>query len=160
MQSCIAPGRPVNLLRTFRARQFVKAPLSEVFAFFSDAKNLEAITPPSLRFEIEDAPDPVCEGSLISYRLKLRGLPLKWKTLIARWSPRTQFADVQLRGPYALWEHVHAFREVDGGVELSDDVTYVLPFAPLSNLAARLVRRDVEQIFAYRKKVIEQRFGA
>lgn len=159
MQHCIAPGRPARLLRTFSSRQFVPAPLDEVFAFFSDAKNLEAITPPSLRFQIEDAPDPVCEGSVISYRLSLHGVPLKWKTMIARWSPKSQFSDVQLRGPYALWEHVHGFREVNGGVELSDDVTYVLPLAPLSNLALGYVRRDVAKIFAHRSEVIARRFG-
>lgn len=160
LQSIIEPKRSTKLLRAYSSRQFVPAPLDEVFAFFSDAKNLEAITPPSLRFAIEEAPDPVCEGSTISYRLSLHGLPVKWKTLITRWRPKTSFADVQLRGPYALWEHVHGFREVTGGVEISDDVTYVLPFAPLGNLAAGFVRRDVEKIFAHRSEVIARRFGS
>jgi hypothetical protein len=142
------PDRPY--VHTFRATQFLRKPLDEVFRFFSDAGNLEAITPPALSFAIRSAPDEVQRGVTIAYELRLRGFPIRWKTLIAQWDPPTRFVDVQLHGPYRLWNHVHEFVVRDGGVEVTDRVDYVLPFAPIGEIASPMVGRDVDAIFRAR----------
>ncbi len=101
------------------------------------------------------------EGAQISYRLRLRGLPLHWKTLMARWQPPHAFVDVQLHGPYALWQHTHTFEPVAGdAVRIRDEVLYVLPFAPFGNLASGFVERDVRSIFTYRERIIAEKFGS
>lgn len=141
-------------VHTFRATQFIARPLDEVFRFFSDAGNLEAITPPALSFAIRSAPAEVERGSIIAYELRLRGFPIRWKTLIAQWDPPVRFVDVQLRGPYRLWNHVHEFVTRDGGVEVTDRVDYVLPFAPFGELASPMVARDIDEIFRFRRKTI------
>lgn len=153
-----ATGRS-PLLHTFSSQQFVPLPVDEVFSFFSDARNLEAITPPALHFGITAGTGAVHDGSVIEYDLRLHGMPLSWKTLIVNWNPPRGFIDVQLRGPYALWEHEHTFAEVQGGTIVSDDVTYALPLAPLSTIVKPLVRRDVEQIFRYRRDEIVRRLS-
>ncbi|HVN69308.1 MAG TPA: TIGR01777 family oxidoreductase [Candidatus Binatia bacterium] len=154
-----AAGTPA-VLQTFASQQFVPLPVEEIFAFFSDARNLEAITPSSLHFTIKSGAAAIQEGSVIEYDLRLHGVPLSWKTLIAKWNPPHGFVDVQLRGPYALWEHEHTFMEIPGGTVIADDVTYALPFAPFSAIALPLVRHDVEAIFAYRREEIERRFAS
>ena len=141
-------------VHTFRAKQFLAMPLDRVFRFFSDANNLEAITPPALSFAIRSAPDEVDRGSVIAYELRLRGFPIRWKTLIAQWEPPVRFVDVQLRGPYRLWNHLHEFHQRDGGVEVTDRVDYVLPFAPFGEVASRTVARDIDAIFAFRRTAI------
>ncbi|MBK9137211.1 MAG: SRPBCC family protein [Verrucomicrobia bacterium] len=130
----------------------------EVFPFFADASNLEAITPPWLRFEIlTPRPIPMAKGTLIDYRIKVHGLPIRWRTEIAEWDPPRRFVDVQLRGPYRLWHHTHTFEERDGGTLCTDLVRY---WPRGGALIHRLfVRRDVERIFAYREQRLGQIFG-
>ena len=126
-------------------------PLEETFAFFSDAQNLEAITPPWLRFRILEAPARIERGSLLRYRLRLFGIPIGWRTEISQWSPPRSFEDRQLRGPYSLWEHTHRFERVTGGTEIFDHVRYRIPGGPLVRVVGRLaVARWIEQIFDYR----------
>ena len=129
----------------------------EVFPFFADARNLEALTPPLLRFEVV-TPDPIemQVGTLIQYRLRLRGLPVRWLTSIQAWEPPHRFVDVQVRGPYALWHHTHTFEDLGDGTTLMRDlVRYALPFGPLGVAAHSLfVRRDVEAIFDFRREAI------
>ena len=129
-----------------------------MFDFFSSPYNLEAITPPALQFTVTDAPRSIERGSLISYRLRLHGVRMRWKTLIARWGSRERFVDVQLHGPYALWRHEHVFRDVPGGTELTDRVSYALPFAPFGSLVQPFVEGDIQRIFAFRRAVIDERF--
>jgi ligand-binding SRPBCC domain-containing protein len=143
-------------VHTFRASQFIAAPLDQVFRFFSDARNLEAITPPALSFEIRSAPEQVERGSTIAYALRLRGFPIRWKTLIVQWEPPFRFVDVQLRGPYRLWNHTHEFVERGGGVEVTDRIDYVLPYAPLGEIAWGMVRRDIKSIFRFRRTAVAQ----
>lgn len=144
----------------FRARTVIPRPLQDVFAFFAAAENLEVITPPELGFEIvTPAPIVIAEGTLIDYRLRLFGVPFRWRTRIARWDPPHSFTDEQVKGPYRTWVHTHAFRAVDGGTEMTDEVRYQLPFAPLGDLAYPLVRLQVRRIFAFRNRAIEQRLG-
>lgn len=141
--------------------QFVPRPRAEVFEFFSNARNLEALTPPWLNFEVVEIPDELSEGALIRYRLALRGLPLRWKTRIEEWVPGERFVDLQLEGPYALWHHTHEFEDADGGTLIRDVVRYRVPFGPLGEVARRtLVARDTRKIFDYRREMIEREFGA
>jgi ligand-binding SRPBCC domain-containing protein len=129
----------------------------EVFPFFSDAHNLEAITPPWLGFVVT-TPRPIDmhAGALIEYRLKLHGAPLSWRTTIAVWDPPRRFVDVQIRGPYALWHHTHDFEpDGRGGTTMRDTVRYALPLGPLGRLAHRLlVRRDLAAIFDFRQEAV------
>jgi hypothetical protein len=144
-------------VHTLRCEQELDATPEEVFPFFADARNLEAITPPLLRFRVI-TPDPIAmsAGTLIQYRLRLRGIPVGWTTLIQDWEPPVRFTDVQLRGPYALWHHTHTFEALPHQRTLmTDTVRYAIGLGPLGEVAHRaLVRRDVEAIFAYRREVI------
>jgi ligand-binding SRPBCC domain-containing protein len=130
----------------------------EVFPFFADAANLEAITPPWVNFRIV-TPQPVRMGvgALIDYRLRVRGLPMRWRTLISAWEPPHRFVDEQLRGPYRQWIHEHTFEAKDGGTLARDRVQYAVPF---DTLVHRLwVKPDIERIFAHRERVLRERFG-
>ena len=125
----------------------------EVFGFFADAFNLEAITPPWLRFRVL-TPGPVhmAPGALIQYRLELHRIPIRWLTRIETWVAGERFVDVQVRGPYRLWHHTHTFEAHDGGTLVRDRVRYALPLGPLGEAAHRLlVRRDLERIFDFRQ---------
>ena len=142
--------------------QLIPRPRPEVFAFFADAANLERLTPPFLRFQIE-TPSPVamCAGAQIDYRLSLMGLPVRWRTRISSWEPPQRFSDDQERGPYALWHHVHEFEAVGEQTRMRDRVDYRLPFAALGALAHALwVRHTLRRIFDYRRQVIEELFGS
>lgn len=140
--------------------QFVPRPLPEVFSFFADAWNLERITPPWLHFHIiTPRPLEMKAGARIDYRLRLRGLPVRWSTEICEWRPNEQFVDLQRRGPYRLWRHTHRFRAVQGGVWMTDVVQYSLRWGIIGGIAHRLfVRRDVEAIFDYRARQIDEIF--
>jgi ligand-binding SRPBCC domain-containing protein len=137
--------------------QRLALPAARAFAFYADALNLEAITPPWLAFRVA-TPGPIemRSGTLIDYRLRLHGVPVRWRTRIAVWEPPERFVDVQVRGPYALWEHTHTF-EPDGpdAVVIRDRVHYALPFGALGRLAhALIVRRDLERIFDHRRRAV------
>ena len=147
--------------RTFRSSQWVPRPPAEVFAFFSDAHNLEEITPPWLRFRIlTPGSIEMKQGTEIRYKLSLRGIPMHWTTQIRRWEPPLAFVDVQLSGPYRLWHHTHRFHAEDHGTRLTDVVRYSLPCGFCGNIIDRLqTRKDVEKIFHYRFQCIEAKFG-
>ncbi|MEN9722052.1 MAG: hypothetical protein RJB38_38 [Pseudomonadota bacterium] len=142
-------------------RQWIPAPLSQVFEFFSSAHNLERITPPWLNFEVLTHADHKIEaGSLIDYRLRIHGVPVRWRTLIESWDPPRSFVDTQLKGPYSKWHHTHTFEPLASGVLIEDRVRYRVPLAALGRVVAGAwVRRDVQQIFDYRKKVIREIFS-
>jgi ligand-binding SRPBCC domain-containing protein len=143
------------MIHTFQSELWVPRPLSHVFEFFSRAENLEAITPPFLKFRITKAPEEMKKGALIEYALKVHGLPMRWKTEIESWEPPHKFVDVQLSGPYKLWHHTHRFSERNGGTMIEDHVNFELPFGPIGDLVYHLqVKRDVEQIFAYRTEQV------
>ncbi len=132
--------------------QWLPRPLDAVFAFFSDARNLEAITPPWLGFHVRSKlPIEMREGARIDYTIRLYGVPLLWRTRIAEWQPGKRFVDVQERGPYASWVHEHDFCALGGGVLMRDRVRYALPFGPLGRAVHRaLVRGLLARIFDYR----------
>jgi ligand-binding SRPBCC domain-containing protein len=137
------------------------APLSKVFDFFSSVHNLERITPPWLNFQVLTPADQKIEaGSLIDYRLRIHGVSVKWRTLIESWDPGRSFVDTQLRGPYKKWHHTHRFEELQGGVLIEDRVLYRVPFFFVGEaFGGAWVRRDVERIFQYRKKIIREIFA-
>jgi ligand-binding SRPBCC domain-containing protein len=138
----------------------VPRPRDEVFAFFAAAGNLERITPPELRFRIlTPLPVRMAAGTLIDYRLRLFGLPFRWRTRISRWDPPLAFVDEQLSGPYREWVHTHAFHEVEGGTRVSDEVRWRLPFFPLGEVAYPVVRLQLRRIFAYRGRRLRELLG-
>ncbi|HTN78010.1 MAG TPA: SRPBCC family protein [Pirellulaceae bacterium] len=138
--------------------QLIRRPLDEVFGFFADAMNLEAITPPYLNFRIL-TPPPIAmhAGALIDYRLQLFGVPLKWRTEIERFEPNVRFVDRQLRGPYQLWHHLHEFHETSQGVVMVDQVDYRLGWSIFGGLAhVMFVRRTLDDIFDHRRRRITE----
>ncbi len=145
-------------VHTLEREQRLPGAPADVFAFFADARNLEAITPPLLRFRVV-TPEPIVmgRGTLIRYRLRVRGVPVSWLTEIRQWQPPYRFVDEQLEGPYALWRHTHEF-EADGDETIMRDVVrYRIGFGPLGALADELVvRRDIERIFDFRAERVRE----
>jgi ligand-binding SRPBCC domain-containing protein len=138
--------------------QLIQRPLEEVFAFFADAQNLEAITPPYLCFRIV-TPPPIQtqEGTLLDYRLRLFGIPFSWRTRIESWIANERFVDVQLRGPYAKWRHTHEFHATSEGTLVVDHVDYDIGWWICGALAqAAFVRRTLDDIFDYRAKRVAE----
>ncbi len=141
----------------FTQQIFLPYPLDYVFEFFSNAKNLQALTPPSLHFQIlTPLPIEMKPGALIDYKLKLFGIPFRWRTRIDTWDPPHQFSDSQIKGPYRKWVHTHTFETVEGGVLMKDQVQYLSPGGPLEPLINKLfVGPQVQKIFTYRNKALE-----
>ena len=142
---------------TLTTEQWLPRPLPEVFAFFADAGNLDALTPAWLRFEIL-TPRPIAMkvGALIDYRLRFRGLPIRWQSEISDWQPPRRFVDEQRRGPYRFWYHTHTFTTVGDGTAVCDLVRYNVPGGALAN--ALFVKRDLETIFKYRQTKLAELF--
>jgi ligand-binding SRPBCC domain-containing protein len=142
--------------RVIEREQLVARELPEVFEFFSRARNLEALTPPWLSFSVL-TPEPIemRPGTLIDYRLRFHGVPLRWRTLIESWEPGERFVDRQQRGPYELWHHTHTFEAATGGTLVRDRVHYAIPLGPAGKLADRLfVARDLERVFEFRRQAV------
>ena len=143
--------------RTLETSQWIPRRRDEVFLFFSDARNLESLTPPLLRFEIlSRGPLEMRAGLLIDYRLRLRGWPMRWQTEITAWEPPHRFVDEQRRGPYRAWIHEHRFEERDGGTLVMDRVRYRVPGGAVVDRL--LVRRDLRRIFLFRRSRLGEAF--
>ena len=141
----------------FSAELWLPRSRDEVFPFFSEARNLEVLTPPWLKFEVRTpAPIVMRPGLQIDYRIKIHGIPIRWRTEITEWDPPHRFVDNQLSGPYTLWHHTHTFTERDGGTLCRDDVRYFPRGGALMNWL--FVRRDVERIFQYRQGKLKDLF--
>ncbi|MDT8341329.1 MAG: SRPBCC family protein [Longimicrobiales bacterium] len=139
------------------AETLLPLPLEEVFPFFAAAENLQRITPPELGFRIlTPGPVTVHAGRLIDYRLRLFGVPFRWRTRITVWDPPHRFVDEQLAGPYHTWIHLHEFTPVGRATRMRDEVRYRLPLHPLGGVALPLVRAQVTRIFRYRALAIER----
>ncbi len=144
--------------RILHGEAIVPRPLDETFAFFSDARNLNRLTPPWVGFEIL-TPTPIAMrvGAEIDYRVRIRGVSMRWRSRITVWEPGVRFVDVQVRGPYRRWHHEHRFEMCEGGTRVIDTVEYR---APLGWLTHRLlVDRDVRRIFAYRQEALPRILG-
>jgi ligand-binding SRPBCC domain-containing protein len=138
----------------------VAVPVQQAFDFYVDALNLEPMTPPWLHFKVTTPGELILrQGTLLDYRLRLHGVPVRWQTLIEIWEPPLRFVDIQAKGPYSHWEHTHLF-EPDGeaATVIHDRVRYAIPLGPLGAIAHRLfVRRDLERIFDFRAEVASER---
>lgn len=134
--------------------QYLPLGLEEVFAFFADAGNLEKLTPPWLHFAMRTtSPVAMRPGTLIDYRLRVRGVPVYWQSEITRYEPPFRFADVQRKGPYTLWEHTHSFEALGTGTVVRDDVIYAVPGGAVINRL--LVAPDLRRIFDYRARQLD-----
>ncbi len=144
--------------------QWVPRPLQRVFPFFERPENLSLITPPWLGFEIL-CPSPVemAEGRLIDYRIRIKGVPVSWRSLISTYEPPHRFVDEQVIGPYAYWHHLHRFESEGHKTRILDRVRYALPrwLVGPSGRAVHggFVRPALEEIFDYRAKVLERLYG-
>lgn len=144
--------------QVFEAELWLPRRREEIFPFFADARNLEAITPPFLRFVVlTPAPIEMRAGTVIDYKLRIHGLPVRWRTLISAWEPPVRFVDEQVRGPYRQWIHEHTFEEREGGTLMRDRVRYRVPGGAL--IDRLFVRRDVERIFAFRRDTLMRHFA-
>ena len=141
-------------------KQVINSSLDDVFSFFSNPENLSKITPEKLGFNIlTPTPIKMKEGQLIDYSIKLLGKKIRWRTMITEYIPKVKFVDQQLKGPYSMWHHTHEFRDVDGKVEMTDEIYYVMPFGILGRLVNFLfVCRDLNNIFKHRVEIINKIF--
>lgn len=146
---------------TLSFAQHVPRPLPEIFDFFSRAENLEVLTPPWLNFKILGVkPQPVQQGTLINYSLRVHGIPLRWTSEIVEWEPPHRFVDLQLRGPYKVWRHEHRFEADDGGTLIADTINLALPLGVLGQIAYKIkVKSDVQEVFAFRENKIRNLFS-
>jgi len=142
---------------------FLPMPLDEAWAFFSNPRNLNEITPPEMRFEIKtEVPERMYAGLLIEYRVRpLWGIPMTWVTEITHVQDRLFFVDEQRVGPYAIWHHEHHFQAAEGGTHMTDILSYKVPLGPIGSLLIEplLVGPKVRGIFTYRRKRLVELFG-
>jgi len=148
-------------INELKSSVFIPSDLNTCWAFFSDPRNLQKITPPSMGFEITSDPGPeMYPGQIITYKVRpMLGIPVTWVTEISQVKKHSFFIDEQRIGPYRFWHHKHFFREVPGGVEMTDRIHYALPFDPISRIMLPVVRKKLSEIFRFRKEVIEKVFG-
>jgi ligand-binding SRPBCC domain-containing protein len=153
----LALCKNTGAVSTLRKTQWIARPVDEVFPFFADANNLEGITPPWLKFKLLNSRVQMGRGALIDYRLNLHGIPLRWQSEITEWEPPYRFVDVQRHGPYRLWIHDHRFEPHDGGTLIHDTVQYSAPGGTW--MRALFIDRDLDSIFNYRRKRLEEHFA-
>ncbi len=145
-----------------KRKQFVKTDLKTCWNFFSSPQNLKRITPPYMGFNIKfDLPEKMYEGLMIEYSVKpVLGIPMTWITEIKTVKDNLFFVDEQRKGPYKIWHHEHHFKEVEGGIEMTDIVSYELPLGILGKFAHVLfVKKQLEGIFNFRIKMVDEIFA-
>ena len=137
--------------------QLLSYPIEQVFRFFASPENLNLLTPPWVNFSILSPQSiEMAVGTIIEYRIRLRGVPVTWRSEITEWQPPFAFCDVQLRGPYRFWVHRHIFEEKPGGTLVTDHVDYgVLGGALVNRL---FVAGELKRIFGYRKTRLHELF--
>ena len=142
-------------VRNFQSQLWLPQSREKVFAFFSDAQNLDLITPPWLHFRtLTRGSGEMRPGMLMDHRLRLHGFPLRWRSKITDWDPPARFVDEQVRGPYRLWIHEHRFEERNKGTLVRDHVCYAVLFDFL--IHRFFIRPDIERIFGYREKKLRE----
>ncbi len=141
--------------------QWLPRPIDEVFSFFSRPEKLQVITPAWLDFRMVETPKVLAVGSLIRYRLRWHGLPIRWTTEITEWDPPHRFVDRAMSGPYAQWNHEHWFTVDQEGTRMRDRVRYALPFAWVGRMTHRMmVKRDIQRLFDFRAEAMRRLFPA
>ena len=148
-------------LYSLNFKQKINAPIEEVFDFFSKPENLSKITPPKLNFTIlTPTPIKMMKGQIIDYTIKLIGFKVHWRTLITDYEPAYSFIDQQIKGPYSIWHHQHTFKKIKNSVEIYDDIQYSIPFGIIGRILHYFwIRKELENIFKYREKVINKIFS-
>jgi ligand-binding SRPBCC domain-containing protein len=150
-------ARPAGGVTVIHEETVVPSSIGETFAFFSDAMNLEKLTPRWLKFNVRTPPPLMMrEGLEIDYVISLRGLAIPWKTRIDVWEPGVRFVDRQVAGPYLWWNHEHRFEQVPDGTRVIDHVEFVPRVRWITN---EFVRRDVQRIFEFRKAKLKEIFA-
>jgi len=153
------PTRSARTPFRLEREQRISRPLEEVFAFFAEPQNLEVITPPWMKFHLAKcSTETIGEGTVLEYALRVRGLPMRWVSLIREWDPPHQFVDEQLHGPYRRWLHRHTFRQEGSETVIGDEVDYAVPGGAL--IERLLVRGELERIFGYRQTSLQQAMDA
>jgi ligand-binding SRPBCC domain-containing protein len=147
----------VSKLYTLQREQWIPKPLEEVFPFFASTGNLERITPGWLHFHVISEPKSIERGTKIDYKLRIRGVPVRWQSEITVWEPPFRFVDEQRSGPYRTWIHEHRFEPRDGGTLVTDIVRYAVIGGAL--IQRLLVSKDLDRIFEYRQKQLERIFA-
>jgi ligand-binding SRPBCC domain-containing protein len=152
------PARPRTGLGWIRCDTTVPRSLDETFAFFSDARNLDALTPAWVGFRIlTPAPINMRRGTLIDYRIRIHGIPIRWRTEITEWDAPNRFVDIQLKGPYRWWHHEHRFEPCGDGTRIIDEVEYSALLHWISH--PLIVERDVGRIFDFRTRALNRILG-
>ena len=146
---------------TFKQEQFVKSDMETVFEFFSRPENLEKITPTAMSFNImTPRPIEMKEGSIIDYTVKIFGIPTRWRTIITSYKRNESFVDEQLKGPYSYWHHKHSFESVEDGINIIDEINYVLPLEAFRSIVhAVFILPQLKKIFTFRFQIIEDKFN-
>ncbi len=146
-------------MKTFwlKRRLWLPQPRDKVFEFFANPQNLDRLTPGWLHFEILRTTPIMASGVLLDYRLRLRGIPIRWQSEVTAWQPPYRFVDRQTKGPYSLWIHEHLFDEHESGTWVRDNVEYAVPGGIV--VQRFLVAPDIERIFSYRHRVLEELFN-
>jgi len=149
-------------IQMLRQVQKIPVTLEQAWEFFSQPKNLAVLTPAhlNLRFTNELIMDEIYPGQIITYHVKpILGIPFFWMTEITHVERLKFFVDEQRRGPYAFWHHQHHFRQLEGGVEMTDIIHYQLPFGVFGNIGKVVIQKQLRQIFEYRRRKIGELFG-
>jgi len=147
-------------MKTFwlRTELWLPRKREEIFQFFTDPRNLDRLTPAWLEFQILSSADTaISKGTLLDYRLRIRGVPIRWQSEISSWEPPERFVDRQIKGPYSLWVHEHTFATQSGGTLVGDNVEYAVPGGAI--VQKLLVAPDIARIFTYRHKILEELFN-
>jgi ligand-binding SRPBCC domain-containing protein len=149
-------------LYTFHAKQLLPISVEEAWKFFSDPRNLNTITPDSMKFKTLSGDErTMFAGQVIHYKISpFSGITMQWVTEITQVKNNDYFVDEQRFGPYRFWHHKHFFREIEGGVEIEDIVHYKLPFGLIGDLFHPiLVQPKLNEIFSFRKQKLTELFG-
>lgn len=138
--------------------------LEQAWDFFSSPLNLAKITPPQMKFVVTsdyNADTKMYPGMIITYKVSpVFGIKMNWMTEITHVQEHEYFVDEQRFGPYALWHHQHHFKEIPGGVEMTDILNYAVGYGIIGRLGnSVLVAKEIEKIFAYRVKAVDELFG-
>ena len=158
MKKPARPSRPTSGLSSIYREMIIPRSQEETFAFFSDARNLDILTPRWVGFKIlTPTPIEMRAGALIEYQIRIHGIPIRWRTEITEWEAPHRFVDVQLKGPYQWWHHEHRFESCTEGTRVIDEVEFRAPLHWISH--PLMVKRDVRRIFDYRAHALERLFG-
>lgn len=145
-----------------KTKQKLPIDIKTAWDFLSNPANLKKITPSYMGFNItSEVPEKMYEGLIITYIVTpVLNIPTPWVTEITHINEPHFFVDEQRMGPYNMWHHEHHLKEIDGGVEMTDIISYIVPFGPIGMIARELlVKHKLQEIFDYRFEALEQMFG-